>query len=324
MRTPFRLGLGLALVSLAGCPEGQKMEQWTPERDPALTASPSSAAARREAEKQEDEGLSAALASAESKKRDGDAPLAGSAGVDRGEGIAVGTPGPLVDAPHVRIERPKVKGGLPPEIVQRVARRRIPELRNCWKDADDRYLGGKIEASFVVDAKGAVDTTKLTVSSSGDAAPLVPCATEAFAKLQFPEPENGVVTVKLPITFTPGDLDGTIHGHPLSDVTLDDVLQALKDAGYDKVETKPRGDTGVEEIEATRGDEHVSLVFVPFEEKRARLTEEEWVALEAEGLVHHFRGFALAVRGHDRVVAKTLLVALIKAPPPAPPAPTHH
>jgi hypothetical protein len=197
---------GIVFVAglLAGCPEGARQEQWTPERD--HSASPlSSADALRDAQKKDDEELSVVAAEANAK----------------------------LDA----------------------------EDRAQKKDAEAQASSRPLQLN-----EGAIGT------------------------------------------------DGTVNGKPLEDVTLDDVMQALTDAGWKDLKAAPRGDTGIQVIQATKGDVTVEVTFVPYEDKPARLTVEEWATLEAEAAVHRYRGFGLAVKAKDREAAKALLGELVKPP----------
>ena len=113
----------LALSLLGGCPEGPRMEQWTPERDPHPPAVMTSAEARRAAEKEEDEGLAAALASSRASEMAGESELKLS---DIGEGAGKAEPGSLIGVGPISVvrrawrtrARPSSACGRPP--------------RSCW------------------------------------------------------------------------------------------------------------------------------------------------------------------------------------------------
>jgi hypothetical protein len=323
----------LALSLLAGCPEGPRMDQWTPERDPHPPAVMTSADARRAAEKEEDEGLAAALAAASAAKPSdtfGEGGL-GLGGI--GEGAGKAEPGGLIGVgrfgtyggtgasrPKLRLGRPDANGRLPPEVIQRIVRQKLGVLRACYLKAAEKdvYLEGKVTVSFVITREGSVDKSQSKATTEGDAAPLGACVKDAITELSFPQPEGGIVKTSFWVTFSPGDVDGTVNDKNVRDVTLDDVKQALTSAGWSKLESAPRGDSGIQVIKATKGDETIEVTFVPFEEKRARLTEEEWAELDASAtLVHHYLGFGLAVKAKDRAAAKAALSALIR-PAPAP------
>ena len=317
----------LALSLLGGCPEGPRMEQWTPERDPHPPAVMTSAEARRAAEKEEDEGLAAALASSRASEMAGESELKLS---DIGEGAGKAEPGSLIGVgrfgsygntgasrPKVRLGGTEANGRLPPEVIQRIVRQKLGALRACYVKAAEKdvYLEGKVTVSFVITREGTVDSSKSKATTEGDAAPLGACVKDAIQGLSSPQPEGGIVKTSLWVTFSPGDIDGTVNGKNVRDVTLDDVKQALTDAGYGKLESTPRGDTGVQVIRATKGDDTIEVTFVPFEEQRARLTAEEWAELDGTLLVHHYLGFGLAVKAKDRAAAKAALSALIRPAP---------
>ncbi len=123
-------------------------------------------------------------------------------------GVAYGAPpmGPMTAQrpPTVKENLVNSTGGkLAPDLIRRVVRRYIPELRHCYESALQRKptLAGKITAQFVIGVTGAVEACKvqrhLDVQSVGD------CLCARVLRWRFPEPEGGRVIVTYDWTFSP-------------------------------------------------------------------------------------------------------------------------
>lgn len=99
---------------------------------------------------------------------------------------------------------PVVRGGLPPEVVQRIVRQNFGRFRRCYEAGLRRSwtLQGRIAVRFVIDRSGAVSSAKNAGSSLADPA-MVSCVVHEFAAMSFPMSENGPVTVRFPIDFAP-------------------------------------------------------------------------------------------------------------------------
>lgn len=120
----------------------------------------------------------------------------------RGGGLGARNASPGV----LRAEAPAAVGKLDPEIIRRVVRARFAKFRACYEKGltANPSLQGKVTVRFVIGQDGAV------VSAANDGSTLsdknvVQCVVNAFQEISFPKPENGVVVVKYPIVFSPGD-----------------------------------------------------------------------------------------------------------------------
>ncbi|MBI5535640.1 MAG: AgmX/PglI C-terminal domain-containing protein [Deltaproteobacteria bacterium] len=96
-----------------------------------------------------------------------------------------------------------VSGRLPPEVIQKIVRQQNPRLRQCYEQglARNPNLQGRVSIRFVIDREGKV----ANVGNGGSDLPddkVVQCVVKAFYKMQFPQPEGGIVTVIYPIVFT--------------------------------------------------------------------------------------------------------------------------
>src|SRR5579859_5588136 len=109
-----------------------------------------------------------------------------------------------VRTPVVRMGSTSVSGRLPPEVIQRIVRQNFGRFRACYQDELRTHptLQGRVSVRFVIDRTGAVAAPMDGGSDVNDPA-LVACVVRAFASLQFPQPDGGVITVVYPLHFSP-------------------------------------------------------------------------------------------------------------------------
>lgn len=110
--------------------------------------------------------------------------------------------------PTLRMGNVTVSGRLPPEVVQRIVRQNFGRFRLCYEQGlrANPNLGGRVTAAFSIDPTGAVVNASDGGSDLPDSA-VVSCVTRSFRNLSFPQPEGGgVVSVRFPIVFAPGEL----------------------------------------------------------------------------------------------------------------------
>jgi hypothetical protein len=136
------------------------------------------------------------------------------AGTGTGQGIGNGHGrlggGHTVMAPRIREGATSVNGRLPPEVIQRIVRQNFGRFRLCYENGlrNRPTLQGRVTVRFVIDGSGAVPMTADAGSDLPDQG-VVQCVVRAFGVLSFPAPSGGMVTVVYPITFTPGDSNGS-------------------------------------------------------------------------------------------------------------------
>lgn len=144
-------------------------------------------------------------------------------------GIGLGNVGgnPTADR---RLDPSKVRGRLPPEVIQKIVRDNFGPMRKCYEAglARDPTLKGKISTRFVIELDGHVSSA-LDNDDAGEDPSLaalrgtahdprrsqeeprfpdpkvVACVVARFNLMTFPKPEGGKVTVVYPIIFTPSD-----------------------------------------------------------------------------------------------------------------------
>ena len=99
----------------------------------------------------------------------------------------------------------KVDGDMTKEIVRRIIRRHIDEVKDCYEQELLRQpdLGGKIDVQFTIAASGQVIASTLIRSTMGNAR-VESCTVEAVRRWQFPKPINGgILVITYPFILTP-------------------------------------------------------------------------------------------------------------------------
>jgi TonB family protein len=121
----------------------------------------------------------------------------------RGHGL--GALGPRHVSPTIEFTPPLVRGSLDREIVRRVVRQHLNEVRYCYEQALARKpaLAGRVVAHFSIAPNGVVLASALQSSTLGDAT-VESCIVTATRRWAFPQPQGGgLVTVQYPFQFAP-------------------------------------------------------------------------------------------------------------------------
>jgi TonB family protein len=124
-------------------------------------------------------------------------------GYGRGAGGLRGRGGGKV--PKIKPGAAMVKGSLSKEVIRRVIRQHINEVRFCYESALSAKpdLAGRVSVQFVISPTGAVQTSKLAQSSLGNSG-VENCIVKAVRRWTFPSPEGGgVVIVTYPFVLQP-------------------------------------------------------------------------------------------------------------------------
>jgi TonB family protein len=124
-------------------------------------------------------------------------------GYGRGAG---GLGGRRARAPDVIPGQANVRGSLDKEIIRRIIRRHINEVKYCYetelvKKAD---LSGRVSVQFTIAATGQVIASVLQSSTMGNIR-VENCVVQAVRRWEFPKPMGGgIVIVSYPFNFTAG------------------------------------------------------------------------------------------------------------------------
>lgn len=133
------------------------------------------------------------------------------AGAQRGPGgpglgdRGAGGLGPRHLRPLIEFTQPLVRGSLDREIVRRVVRQHLNEVRYCYEQALVRKpaLAGRVVAHFSITPAGSVLASALQSSTLGDAA-VESCIIAATRRWAFPQPQGGgLVSVSYPFQLAP-------------------------------------------------------------------------------------------------------------------------
>lgn len=123
---------------------------------------------------------------------------------------AGGLGGRRAKAPDVIPGKASVRGSLDAEIVRRIVRRHLNEVKYCYEQelTTKPELGGRLLVQFTIAASGQVIASVLESSTMGNAR-VENCAVQAVRRWEFPHPPGGsLVIVSYPFVLTPGGSDG--------------------------------------------------------------------------------------------------------------------
>ncbi len=124
---------------------------------------------------------------------------------DSGDQSEAGFGGRGKRVPRVRQAKAQVKGPLDKDIVRRIVRAHINEVRSCYNKALERdpEAAGRVAIDFTIGAKGKIAASKVQESTIADEQ-LGRCITKAVKRWKFPKPQGGgQVQVTYPFVFSP-------------------------------------------------------------------------------------------------------------------------
>lgn len=122
-----------------------------------------------------------------------------------GSGGSAGLGGVSRRVPRVRQSKATVKGSLDKDIIRRIVRAHINEVRHCYNKGlvKDDELAGKVTIDFTIAATGKVSVAEVDSTTLSDA-DVGKCIAKAVKRWKFPKPAGGgVVVVKYPFVLAP-------------------------------------------------------------------------------------------------------------------------
>lgn len=125
----------------------------------------------------------------------------GGAGSGYGRGADAGNP-----VPRIRQGKATVGSGLDKDIVRRIVRAHINEVRHCYNQGlvKDPDLAGEVRVDFAIDATGKVERSKVKSTTVSDLR-VGFCIAKAVKRWKFPKPAGGgKVFVSYPFQLSPG------------------------------------------------------------------------------------------------------------------------
>ncbi|MFW6067331.1 MAG: TonB family protein, partial [Myxococcota bacterium] len=114
-------------------------------------------------------------------------------GYGRGAG---GFKGRKASVPKIRSGSADVRGSLSKEVIRRVIRRHINEVRFCYEQQLNQQpdLEGRVTVKFIISPTGAVQSAVVSNTSLGSP-PAENCIAQAVRRWTFPAPEGGGIVV---------------------------------------------------------------------------------------------------------------------------------
>jgi TonB family protein len=100
---------------------------------------------------------------------------------------------------------PNVRGSLDRDIVQKIVRRHLGEVKYCYDQSITRAPapGGRVAVQFTVTAGGQVSASSLMNTTLSNLR-VEKCVLEAVRRWEFPKPPGGSIAIVMyPFTFTP-------------------------------------------------------------------------------------------------------------------------
>ncbi len=125
-------------------------------------------------------------------------------GYGRGSGAGFGGRGKKV--PRVRQAKATVTGSLDKDIVRRIVRAHINEVRYCYNQGltKDPALEGRVTVDFTIASTGKVSASSVSAETLGDE-DVGKCIAKAVKRWKFPKPTGGgTVNVAYPFVLSPG------------------------------------------------------------------------------------------------------------------------
>ncbi len=125
-------------------------------------------------------------------------------GYGRGSGAGFGGKGKRV--PRVRQAKAKVQGALDKDIIRRIVRSHINEVRGCYNQGLSRNpnLSGRVAVQFVIGTTGKVSNSVVASDTTKDKQ-VSRCIAKAVKRWKFPKPRGGgQVIVTYPFNLSPG------------------------------------------------------------------------------------------------------------------------
>lgn len=107
-------------------------------------------------------------------------------------------------SPEVRTGSPMIRGGLSRDIIHRIVRRHINEVKFCYEQQLEFTpdLEGLLSIKFIISAAGAVQTAAVARSTLHNPA-LEKCVVSAVRRWTFPTSKDGIVIVTYPFEMSP-------------------------------------------------------------------------------------------------------------------------
>jgi hypothetical protein len=119
-------------------------------------------------------------------------------------GVGAGSMGEKKDrGVTIYTDKVTIRGSLPKEIIRRVIKQHLPQIRYCYEKELVRSPGifGKVSTEFIISAQGSVSTARIDQTTLDNAA-VEQCIAQKIRTWRFPKPKGGgIVVVKYPFVL---------------------------------------------------------------------------------------------------------------------------
>jgi Ca-activated chloride channel family protein len=125
--------------------------------------------------------------------------------IGTGSGYGHGGGGGSSSASQVRSARPQIMGSIDKDLIRRIVRAHLNEVRTCYETAlaKDPNVAGRVVITFVIDADGTVASATVKSDTTGDVA-LGNCIAKRVTKWSFPRSGGGgTTTISYPFVLMP-------------------------------------------------------------------------------------------------------------------------
>lgn len=108
----------------------------------------------------------------------------------------------VVREPVWSFEPPKIIGSLDRELIRRVVRQHMNEVKFCYESqlARNNSLSGRVVVKFTINNTGSVPTSFVENSTLGNG-PAEQCIAQSVRRWSFPQPQGGLVIVSYPFVL---------------------------------------------------------------------------------------------------------------------------
>lgn len=121
---------------------------------------------------------------------------------DYGRGVGPKLTRHTIEGPVVDVGPPKIIGSLDKELIRRVIRSHMNQVKFCYESelTHNQKLEGRVQVQFLIGTTGSVVASVVQNSTLGSVQ-TESCIANAVRRWEFPKPQNGVVSVSYPFVL---------------------------------------------------------------------------------------------------------------------------
>lgn len=121
---------------------------------------------------------------------------------DYGRGVGPKLTRHTIEGPVVDVGPPRIIGSLDKELIRRVIRSHMNQVKFCYESelTRNQKLEGRVQVQFIIGTTGSV-MNSIVQSSTLGSVPTESCIANAVRRWEFPKPQNGIVSVSYPFVL---------------------------------------------------------------------------------------------------------------------------